>query len=88
MMTAPHISPRSTEAGLPEEGRESLKVLHYYLEEHTSRSERVGFVAISNHMLDAAKSVLLQSPRPAYAIHQLNPSSTPRLLTPHIVCCF
>ena len=44
------------EAGLPEEGRESLKVLHYYLEEHKKVSARVGFVAISNHLLDAAKS--------------------------------
>jgi hypothetical protein len=44
------------EAGLPEEGRESLKVLHYYLEEHTSKDASVGFVAITNHLLDAAKS--------------------------------
>ena len=43
------------EAGLPEEQRESLKVLHYYLEDHMSRAARVGFVAITNHALDAAK---------------------------------
>ena len=39
------------EAGLPEESHESLKVLHYHLD----RSE-VSFVAISNHVLDAAKT--------------------------------
>jgi hemicentin len=39
------------EAGLPHEEKESLKVLHYYLED-----ARVGFVAISNRPLDAAKS--------------------------------
>eukprot|EP00937_MAST-01D_sp_MAST-1D-sp2_P002648 g2648.t1 len=39
------------EAGLPDDRRESLKVLHYYLD-HPD----VGFVAISNHVLDAAKS--------------------------------
>lgn len=44
------------EAGLPEEGRESLKVLHYYLEDHRAAAAEVGFVAISNHLLDAAKS--------------------------------
>ena len=44
------------EAGLPEEERESLKVLHYYLENHMSVEARVGFVAITNHLLDAAKS--------------------------------
>ena len=44
------------EAGLPEEQRESLKVLHYYLEDHMSRPAKVGFVAITNHALDAAKS--------------------------------
>lgn len=44
------------EAGLPEEGRESLKVLHYYLEDHMTVDARVGFVAITNHQLDAAKS--------------------------------
>eukprot|EP00981_Chlorochromonas_danica_P006553 scaffold1431_cov167-Ochromonas_danica.AAC.13 len=44
------------EAGLPEEERESLKVLHYYLEDHVSVAARVGFVAITNHILDAAKS--------------------------------
>ena len=44
------------EAGLPEEQRESLKVLHYYLEDHVSRPAQVGFVAITNHALDAAKS--------------------------------
>lgn len=44
------------EAGLPEEERESLKVLHYYLEDHMSQPAQVGFVAITNHVLDAAKS--------------------------------
>ena len=39
------------EAGLPEERHESLKVLHHYLDEH-----EVSFVAISNHILDAAKT--------------------------------
>ena len=39
------------EAGLPEERHESLKVLHYYLD-----SQEVSFVAISNHVLDAAKT--------------------------------
>jgi hypothetical protein len=44
------------EAGLPEEDKESLKVLHYYLEGHMSNKAKVGFVAITNHILDAAKS--------------------------------
>ena len=44
------------EAGLPEEGKESLKVLHYLLEGHVSIRPDVGFVAITNHILDAAKS--------------------------------
>ena len=44
------------EAGLPEEEKESLKVLHYLLEGHMSTTSNVGFVAISNHVLDAAKS--------------------------------
>ena len=39
------------EAGLPEESHESLKVLHYLLDEH-----EVSFVAISNHVLDASKT--------------------------------
>ena len=39
------------EAGLPEEQRESLKVLHYFLDRR-----EVSFVAISNHALDAAKT--------------------------------
>ena len=39
------------EAGLPEESHESLKVLHYYLDE-----SEVSFVAITNHVLDAAKT--------------------------------
>ena len=43
------------EAGLPESERESLKVLHYLLEGHMSAKAKVGFVAISNHVLDAAK---------------------------------
>ena len=44
------------EAGLPEEAKESLKVLHYLLEGHMSIRSDVGFVAITNHVLDAAKS--------------------------------
>ena len=44
------------EAGLPEEEKESLKVLHYLLEGHMSKKPDVGFVAITNHVLDAAKS--------------------------------
>ena len=44
------------EAGLPEEDKESLKVLHYLLEGHMSIKAHVGFVAITNHVLDAAKS--------------------------------
>jgi hypothetical protein len=44
------------EAGLPEESRESMKVLHYFLEGHMSAKAAVGFVAITNHVLDAAKS--------------------------------
>ena len=44
------------EAGLPEEERESLKVLHYYLEDHMAVAAQVGFVAITNHLLDAAKA--------------------------------
>ena len=39
------------EAGLPEERHESLKVLHYYLDR-----QEVSFLAISNHVLDAAKT--------------------------------
>ena len=39
------------EAGLPENKLESLKVLHYYLDR-----QEVSFVAISNHVLDAAKT--------------------------------
>lgn len=39
------------EAGLPEQKMESLKVLHYYLD-----AQEVSFVAISNHILDAAKT--------------------------------
>lgn len=39
------------EAGLPEESHESLKVLHYHLDR-----QEVSFVAISNHVLDAAKT--------------------------------
>ena len=39
------------EAGLPEESLESLKALHYYLDESS-----VAFVGISNHVLDAAKT--------------------------------
>ena len=39
------------EAGLPEEKLESLKVLHYHLD-----AQEVSFVAISNNILDAAKS--------------------------------
>ena len=39
------------EAGLPEESHESLKVLHYHLDK-----QEISFVAISNHVLDAAKT--------------------------------
>ena len=39
------------EAGLPNEKLQSLKVLHYYLDR-----QEVAFVAISNHVLDAAKT--------------------------------
>ena len=39
------------EAGLPEESHESLKVLHYHLDK-----QEVSFVAITNHILDAAKT--------------------------------
>ena len=39
------------EAGLPQEQHESLKVLHYHLDK-----QEVSFVAISNHILDAAKA--------------------------------
>ena len=38
------------EAGLPEQSHESLKVLHYFLDD-----QKVAFVGISNHVLDAAK---------------------------------
>ena len=44
------------EAGLPEEEKESLKVLHFLLEGHMSTKAQVGFIAITNHVLDAAKS--------------------------------
>ncbi|EPY16656.1 hypothetical protein STCU_11075 [Strigomonas culicis] len=44
------------EAGLPEEKREGLKILHYYLERPRMHATGVGFIAISNHVLDAAKS--------------------------------
>ena len=39
------------EAGLPPESHESLKVLHYHLDK-----QEVSFVAITNHLLDAAKT--------------------------------
>ena len=39
------------EAGLPEESHESLKVLHYHLDKR-----EVSFVAITNNLLDAAKT--------------------------------
>jgi len=44
------------QAGLPEEKRESMKVLHYFLEGHMSAKADVGFIAVTNHVLDAAKS--------------------------------
>lgn len=46
------------EAGLPEEKRESLKVLHYLIEgaNPAEATPTVSFVAITNHVLDAAKS--------------------------------
>ena len=52
------------EAGLPESDMESLKALHYYLDE-----QEVSFVAISNHVLDAAKTnraVSLFRPRASF----------------------
>ena len=52
------------EAGLPEEKLESLKVLHYYLDER-----KVSFVAISNDIFDASKTnraVSLFRPKPTY----------------------
>ena len=55
------------EAGLPEEEKESLKVLHYLLEGHMSASPDISFVCITNHVLDAAKSnrcVCLLRPEP------------------------
>ena len=39
------------EAGLPEDSHESLKALHYFLD-----SPKVAFVAITNRVLDAAKT--------------------------------
>ena len=51
------------EAGLPEESHESLKVLHYHLDK-----QEVSFVAITNHVLDAAKTnraVSLFCPEPS-----------------------
>ena len=58
------------EAGLPEEKLESLKVLHYYLDE-----QEVSFVAISNHVLDASKTnraVSLFRPKPKHQeLHEL-----------------
>ena len=51
------------EAGLPEESLESLKALHYHLDQ-----QDVSFVAITNHILDAAKSnraVSLVVPEPS-----------------------
>eukprot|EP00796_Vickermania_ingenoplastis_P001552 gene1552-937_t len=42
------------EAGIPEEEKESLKVLHYHLEHNTE--SKIGFVALTNQVLDAAKS--------------------------------
>ena len=44
------------EAGLPEEEKESLKIMHYFLEGHMSTKSEVGFVGVTNHPLDAAKS--------------------------------
>ena len=52
------------EAGLPEESHESLKVLHYHLDQR-----EVSFVAITNHILDAAKTnraVSLFRPKASY----------------------
>ena len=62
------------EAGLPEEKLESLKVLHYYLDE-----QEVSFVAISNHIFDASKTnraVSLFRPKPTgQELHQLAKAS-------------
>ena len=45
------------EAGLPEDAKESLKVLHDLWEvEMSATNDRIAFLAISNHVLDAAKS--------------------------------
>jgi len=52
------------EAGLPEERHESLKVLHYFLDR-----QEVSFLAISNHVLDAAKT--------NRAVSLFRPESTP-----------
>lgn len=55
------------EAGLPEEDRESLKVLHYHLDK-----QEVSFVAITNHVLDAAKTNRAISLfRPAASVNDL-----------------
>lgn len=52
------------EAGLPEDKYESLKALHYHLDQ-----QEVSFVAISNHVLDAAKT--------NRAVSLIRPNSTP-----------
>ena len=52
------------EAGLPQERHESLKVLHYFLDR-----QEVSFLAISNHVLDAAKT--------NRAVSLFRPESTP-----------
>ena len=44
------------EAGLPEEQRESLKVLHYLLESPMTGKGDVSFLSISNHVLDSGKA--------------------------------
>ena len=55
------------EAGLPEESQQSLKALHYHLDQ-----PMVSFVAISNHVLDAAKTNRAVSlVRPETSVDQL-----------------
>lgn len=81
------------EVGLPEDRHESLKALHYHLD-----NKEVSFVAITNHALDAAKTnraVCLF--RPAPSLHDLEmlaiSSAVTRITTRqdeallHKLCC-
>ncbi len=66
------------EAGLPEDKLESLKVLHYHLD-----SKEVSFVAISNHVLDAAKTNRAVSIfRPKATVRQLHELAKGSILPP------